>query len=104
MTIARSWSARATRDGADAYVCYFRDALAPALARLPGYLGASIMETTRDGMVELMVVTRWHSFEAIRSFAGEGHERAVVEPEARALLISFDRSVEHRTIVFETMV
>ena len=47
------------------------------------------------------MVTRWTSIEAIRGFAGEDLERAVVEPEARALLVSFDERVQHRTIVLD---
>jgi heme-degrading monooxygenase HmoA len=101
MTIARSWSARATREGADAYVRYFRDMLAPALAQLGGYLGASILEGRRDQLVELLVITRWRSLDAIRGFAGDDHQRAVVEPEARALLVSFDEHVLHRAVVFD---
>ena len=101
MMIARSWSARATRDGAQAYVRYFRDTLAPELAVLPGYLGASIHQGTRGDVVDLLVITRWASLDAIRGFAGTEPERAVVEPEARAVLLSFDERVEHRTIVLE---
>ena len=37
---------------------------------------------------------------AVRSFAGEDHETAVVPPEARALLLRFDAtSVHYETIV-----
>jgi heme-degrading monooxygenase HmoA len=101
MTIARSWSACATRDGAHAYLRYFRDTLVPALARLGGYLGATILEGSRGDLVELVVITRWSSLEAIHHFAGDDHERAVVEPEARALLVSFDERVQHRAIVLD---
>jgi heme-degrading monooxygenase HmoA len=101
VTIARSWSARATKDGARAYVAYFRETLAPALAHRPGYLGATILERSDGEALALVVITRWTSLDAIREFAGDDHERAVVEPEARALLLSFDDRVEHRTVVLE---
>jgi heme-degrading monooxygenase HmoA len=105
MAIARSWSARATPGGAEAYVRYFRDVLAPELAALPGYLGASILQAEPAGApertIELTVITRWASLDAIRRFAGDDHERAVVEPEARAVLLSFDDRVEHRTVVLD---
>jgi heme-degrading monooxygenase HmoA len=101
MAIARSWSARATPAGAQAYVRYFRDALAPELSKLGGFLGASISQLERGDARELLVVTRWASLAAIHGFAGPDHERAVVEPEARALLLSFDDRVEHRTIVLD---
>lgn len=103
MPIARSWSARATPVGARAYLAYFRNTLAPELARRTGFLGASILERAFGEHVELVVVTRWASLEAIRGFAGDDHERAVVEPEARAVLTSFDDRVEHHTIVLELM-
>lgn len=101
MTIARSWTACATEDGARGYVQYFRDTLAPALAQLPGYLRAEILEGKRGELVELVVETRWASLDAIRGFAGDDFERAVVEPEARALLVSFDDRVQHRALVLE---
>jgi heme-degrading monooxygenase HmoA len=101
MSVARSWSARATPEGARAYVSYFRNSLAPALSRLAGYLGASILERPSGELIELTVITRWRSLDAIRGFAGHDHERAVVEPEARAVLVSFDDRVEHHTIVLE---
>jgi heme-degrading monooxygenase HmoA len=101
MVIARSWSARATSEGAHAYVHYFQETLVPALARLDGFLGASICQRARDALIDLLVVTRWVSLDAIRGFAGNEYERAVVEPEARALLVSFDDRVEHRTVVLE---
>jgi heme-degrading monooxygenase HmoA len=101
MAIARSWSARATPAGARDYLAYFRNTLAPELTQLAGFLGASILERSSGEVIELVVVTRWASLEAIRGFAGDDHERAVVEPEARAVLTSFDDRVEHRTIVLE---
>lgn len=99
--VARTWTARATKDGARAYVAYFRDTLAPALAARNGYIGATIFESERGGVVELVVITRWHTLAAIRAFAGDDYERAVVEPEARALLTSFDDRARHSNIALD---
>ena len=52
-----------------------------------------------DGAIELVVLTLWESMEAVRKFAGKEPEQAVVEPEARAVLTSFDDSVTHFEIV-----
>ena len=38
---------------------------------------------------------RWESLDAIRAFAGEDIDLAVVEPEARAVLSRFDSRVRH---------
>ncbi len=43
--------------------------------------------------------TFWESREAIRAFAGEDITVAIVEPEARAMLLDFDRSATHRGVV-----
>lgn len=40
--------------------------------------------------------------DAIRAFAGDDVESAVVEPEAVAALVSFDRTVQHYEVVQET--
>jgi hypothetical protein len=52
--------------------------------------------------VEIAVETRWASMAAVRGFAGESVERAVVEPEARAFLRSFDEVVTHAEVVVDT--
>ena len=102
MQVARSWSARATREGAKAYADFFRSTLAPQLDRIDGHCGALVLEHALDDHIEITVLTLWDSIEAVRRFAGDAFERAVVEPEARAVLLSFDEYVEHRILMFDT--
>jgi hypothetical protein len=45
------------------------------------------------------VITLWESMDAIRRFAGEDADRAVVEPEARAVLSEFDDGVRHYEVM-----
>ena len=45
--------------------------------------------------VEFVTVTWFESLEAVRAFAGEDYEAAVVSPAARALLTSFDARSRH---------
>lgn len=47
------------------------------------------------GGVEFLVITLWDSMDAIRKFAGDDPEAAVVEPEARAVLSDYDNFVRH---------
>ena len=44
-------------------------------------------------------MTLWESMDAIRQFAGEQVDQAVVEPEARAVLRSFDTTVSHHEVL-----
>lgn len=99
--ILRSWRARATASGAASYARHFRDAVLPALRRVEGFVSAELWSEPRGDHVELLVLTRWASIEAIRAFAGDRHEEAVVEPEAAALLIDYDTTVRHFDVVQE---
>jgi hypothetical protein len=40
----------------------------------------------------------WESPEVIRAFAGDDITVAIVEPEARAMLMDFDRTATHRSV------
>jgi heme-degrading monooxygenase HmoA len=48
---------------------------------------------------EVVVVTRWESLAAIRGFAGDDIDRAVVHDEAAALFADYDRTVRHFQLV-----
>jgi heme-degrading monooxygenase HmoA len=97
--IERVWSARTTRDGAVKYAEYFRRVVVPELAAIAGYRGARLMEREQDGGIEVVVVTRWHSLDAIRAFAGDELDRAVVHEAAAALFSDYDRKVRHFGVV-----
>lgn len=97
--IERVWSARTTREGALGYAEHFRRVVVPELASIAGYRGARLLERERDGEIEVVVVTRWQSLDAIRAFAGEELDRAVVHDEAVALFSDYDRKVRHFGVV-----
>jgi heme-degrading monooxygenase HmoA len=100
--IERVWLARtADRDKAAAYGAYFRRAVLPELTAVSGYRGAKLVQRDRDGGVEIIVVTFWDSIDAVRGFAGDDINRAVVHAEAAALFTDYDRSARHYDIVFE---
>ena len=84
--IARRWTALAEgSEQADAYAAHFEGAVRPALESSKGFLGATVERVTVDGAVEIVVVTRWESMDAIRGFAGDQTDLAVVEPQASPL-------------------
>jgi hypothetical protein len=97
--IVRTWSATATGEGADAYQRYFADTLLPWLRDRPGFAGGYLLSRSRDGVVELTTHTIWASLEAIHAFAGDDIAASVVEPEARAVLVDYDRVVTHRNVL-----
>jgi len=96
----RTWSATAGADGAGNYIRYFTGTLLPELRKLPGFEGAYLLRRDLDGnrVVELTAHTFWASPAAIRAFAGNDITVAIVEPEARAMLLDFDRAATHRSV------
>ena len=97
--IIREWRGRASPSRAEEYPKHFRDKVVPELRRLPGFAGAGLSRRQLDGKLEFLVLTRWHSMDAIRAFAGDDVEKAVVEPGAAAALIDFDDSVRHYEVI-----
>ena len=96
----RTWSATADTEGAGNYCRYFTGTLLPEMRKLPGFEGAYLLrrDLDGDGTVELTAHTFWASPEVIRAFAGDDITVAVVDPEAQAMLLDFDRTATHRTV------
>jgi heme-degrading monooxygenase HmoA len=98
--IARSWRATATPDGARRYEEHFHTAVLPELRAVPGFRNAYLMRRD-DGAgdsgdtVQIHVLTFWESMADITGFAGNTLRAAVVDPAAQAVLLNFDKTVDH---------
>ena len=99
--IVRIWRGRERRDRAGAYRRHLEGSVFPRLQSLPGFLGASLLQRMDKGEAEVLVMTKWASMTAIEAFAGPDPERAIVEPEAPAVLASFEEVVTHHEVVSE---
>lgn len=98
--ISRLWHGWTTRENADAYERLLRSEILPGIRRVDGFLGAYVLRRDVEDGVEFVTMTMFDSLDAVRAFAGEDYERAVVLPEARALLVRFDeRSAHYDTVV-----
>lgn len=98
--IARMWRGQAKAATADAYEHFVTTRVFTALPAIEGHRGAwllkrAVSDQDGEGAVEFIAVTLWESLVAIRGFAGAEIDRAVVEPEARAILSTFDDVVRH---------
>ena len=71
----------------------------PKVRAIDGHRGEYLLRREVEDGVELIVLTLWDSMEAIRRFAGPDPNKAVVEPEARAVLTGFDECVTHFDVV-----
>ena len=97
--ISRQWRGLAKPDCSQAYADHLRGETFPEIGKLPGFLGASILRRTLPEGVEYLVVTQWADLEAIRQFAGENVEGAVVPPVVREMMLEYDHFVRHYEII-----
>jgi heme-degrading monooxygenase HmoA len=93
--IVRMWRGQARAANADAYEHFVTTRVFAELPAIDGHRGAYLLKRPVGDEVEFVAVTLWESLAAIRAFAGDAIDRAVVEPEARAVLSSFDDFVRH---------
>lgn len=93
--ITRLWHGWTTPDNADAYEELLRTRILPGIHRVPGYRGAWLLRRDADPEVEFVTMTLFESMDAVRAFAGESYEVAVVHPEAKRLLSRFDERSAH---------
>ena len=97
--ILRMWKARSAADQSAAYIEHATKKVFPAIQAIEGQRGEYLLRRTVEGEVELVVLTFWDSMESVKKFAGAEPDKAVIDPEARAMLTSFDESVIHYEVV-----
>jgi heme-degrading monooxygenase HmoA len=95
--ISRVWHGWTTPANADAYESLLRSEIFRGIQdrQIAGYRGIQLLRRSLEHEVEFVTVMWFDSLEAVRTFAGEDHEVAVVPPEARALLSRFDARSQH---------
>ena len=93
--IVRMWRGQAAAANADAYERFVTTKVFAKLPAISGHRGAYLLKRPVGDEVEFIAVTLWESLASIRGFAAEEIDRAVIEPEARAVLSSFDDFVRH---------
>ena len=97
--IGRIWHGWTAREDANAYQDMLNSDVLPGIHRVKGYRGAYVMRRDDGDEVEFMTMTLFDDLDAVRAFAGDDYEAAVVPPAARALLDEFDERSEHFEVV-----
>jgi antibiotic biosynthesis monooxygenase (ABM) superfamily enzyme len=95
--ISRVWHGWATPANADAYEALLKSEIFTGIKnrQIAGYRGIHLFRRNLGKEVEFVTVMWFDSIEAVRAFAGEDYEVAVVPPKARALLSRFDARSQH---------
>jgi heme-degrading monooxygenase HmoA len=99
--ISRVWHGWTRPESADAYEALLRRTILPGIERqgIDGYQGCYLYRRDGEGEVEFVTTLLFDSLDAVRRFAGEEYEVAVIHPEAQALLSHFDPRSAHYTVV-----
>jgi heme-degrading monooxygenase HmoA len=101
--IARVWHGWTTRGNAAAYEDLLRSEILPGIARrgIRGLTGEHLLRREDGEEIEFVTILWFESMEAVREFAGEDYETAVVPEKARRLLARFDARSQHYETVIE---
>ena len=94
-TITRIWHGRTRADDADEYLRYVIDTGVADYKSVPGNLSVEIWRQIDGDTCHFWTVTKWESFESVKRFAGDDHEKAKYYPEDSRYLLEFEPDVRH---------
>ena len=95
--ISRIWHGWTTPQNADTYEALLKSEIFVGIQgrNIPGYRGIQLFRRSLGAEVEFVTVMWFDDLAAVRAFAGEDYEVAVVPPKARAVLAHFDQRSQH---------
>jgi heme-degrading monooxygenase HmoA len=95
--ISRIWHGYTSPANADTYEELLQSEIFVGIKNreIPGFIEIQLFRRSLETEVEFITVMWFDSLDAVREFAGEDYEVAVVPPEARKLLAHFDARSQH---------
>lgn len=99
--IARLWRGWAPPDRADDYQRHYENEVSVHLTGVHGFRGARLLRRVDGDEVAFTSIAFFTSMQAVRGFAGEHPDRAVVEDAARAALSHWDDEVTHHEVAVD---
>jgi heme-degrading monooxygenase HmoA len=95
--ISRIWHGWTTPGNADTYEKLLQEEIFVGIEgrHIPGFKGIQLLRRTVSEEVEFVTIMAFDSLKAVREFAGEEYEIAVVPEKARAVLSHFDERSQH---------
>ena len=101
--ISRVWHGWTMSANANAYEALLKSEIFAGIQarQIGGYRGIHLFRRNLGDEVEFVTVMWFDTIEAVRAFAGEDYEVAVVPPKARALLSRFNARSQHYEVKAE---
>jgi heme-degrading monooxygenase HmoA len=98
--IARVWHGWTKSEDANGYEQLLLGEVLPGIGEIGGFAGFELLRGEEaDGEVPFVTVTFFESYDAVRAFAGEDYEKAVIPPEAQRLLKRYDERSQHYELI-----
>ena len=103
--ISRIWHGWTTPENADRYESLLKEEIFVGIQnrRIPGFKSIQLLRREVGAEVEFVTIMLFDSLDAVREFAGEAYEAAVVPEKARAMLSHFDQRSQHYEVRAERM-
>ncbi|MFC2031593.1 antibiotic biosynthesis monooxygenase family protein [Chloroflexota bacterium] len=97
MMISRIWHGWTAPGNADAYEALLKEEIFAGIEsqQIRGFRGIKLLRCDMGDEVEFVTIMSFHSMDAVRAFAGEDYEAAVVPEKAQAVLSRFDSRSQH---------
>lgn len=99
--IARIWRGWAPQTTADDYQRHYESRVTDHLRAVTGFCGARLLRCEDGQEVMFTSITCFASLDAVRAFAGNDYEQAVVEETARQALSRWDEQVTHHEVAVD---
>ena len=95
--ISRIWHGYTTPENADTYEGLLKEEIFTGIRdrNIQGFREIQLFRRNAGDEVEFITVMWFDSLDAVRIFAGDDYEAAVVPPKARAVLKRFDERSQH---------
>src|SRR3954452_10676655 len=93
--IARTWRGMVRRDDAEEYAAYIRETGFAEYGQTDGNRGAWLLRRDDGDQTEFITLSLWESEDAIRAFAGDDIDAAVLYPEDERYLIGGESRTVH---------
>jgi heme-degrading monooxygenase HmoA len=99
--IARIWRGWAAPGLAADYQRHYETEVREHLTAVSGFRGAQLLRIDEAGEVAFTSITWFADLDAVRGFAGDDYEQAVIEDAARAALSRWDERVSHHEVTVQ---
>jgi heme-degrading monooxygenase HmoA len=95
--ICRIWHGYTIFENADVYENLLRDEIFTGIKNrnIKGYKGIQLLRRNIGQETEFITIMWFDSREAVKEFAGEDYEKAVVPEKAQKILSRFDKKSQH---------